>query len=67
VEKVLFVGNYLCGNKLSMEMLAYAMEYWSRGNTTVRALFLQHEGYLGALGSMLFHLEHNSELSDQPV
>ena len=54
MEKVLFVGNYLCGNKMSMQMLAFAMEYWSRGNTTVRALFLEHEGYFGALGSMLF-------------
>ena len=57
VEKVVFVGNYLCGNKMSMQMLAYAMEYWSQGNTTVRALFLEHEGYFGALGSMLFYLD----------
>ena len=40
-----------------MQMLAYAMEYWSQGNTTVHALFLEHEGYFGALGSMLFHLD----------
>jgi len=57
VEKVVFVGNYLCGNKMSMQMLAFAMEFWSQGNTTVRALFLEHEGYFGALGSMLFYLD----------
>ena len=57
VEKVVFVGNYLCGNKMSMQMLAFAMEFWSKGNTTVRALFLEHEGYFGALGSMLFYLD----------
>lgn len=57
----MFVGNYLCGNKMSMQMLAFAMEYWSKaqGDTTVRALFLEHEGYLGALGSMLFYLDPN--------
>lgn len=52
----MFVGNYLCGNKMSMQMLAFAMEYWSQGNTTVRALFLEHEGYSGALGSLLLNL-----------
>ena len=55
VERVIFVGNYLCGNKMSMQMLAYAMDYWS--TNTVKALFLEHEGYFGALGSMLFHLD----------
>lgn len=55
VERVLYLGNYLCGNKLSMEMLAYAMEYWSKG--TIKALFLEHEGYFGALGSMLMKLD----------
>ena len=54
---MLYLGNYLCGNKMSMEMLAYAMEYWSKGNTTIRALFLEHEGYFGALGSMLMKLD----------
>ena len=55
VERVVFVGNYLCNNELSMRMLAYAMEYWSQ--QTIRALFLQHEGYFGALGSILLKLD----------
>ena len=57
VERVVFVGNYLCGNKMSMQMLASAMEYWSQGQ--VKALFLRHEGYFGALGCLLNRL--NSE------
>jgi type II pantothenate kinase len=57
VERVVFVGNYLCGNVMSMQMLAYAMEYWSQGQ--VKALFLRHEGYFGALGCLLNRL--NSE------
>ena len=36
-------------------MLSYAMEYWSQGS--IRALFLRHEGYFGALGSMIMKLE----------
>lgn len=55
---MVFVGNYLCGNEMSMQMLAYAMEFWSQG--TVKALFLEHEGYFGALGSMLYMLDPNA-------
>ena len=55
---MVFVGNYLCNNKLSMRMLAYAMEYWSQG--TNKALFLEHEGYFGALGSLLLELDSPS-------
>ena len=54
VERVVFVGNYLCGNDMSMKMLAYAMEYWSQGQN--KALFLRHEGYFGALGCLLSRL-----------
>ena len=54
---MVFVGNYLCGNVMSMQMLAYAMEYWSQGQ--VKALFLRHEGYFGALGCLINRL--NSE------
>ncbi|XP_048853057.1 pantothenate kinase 3-like isoform X14 [Brienomyrus brachyistius] len=51
IERVVFVGNFLRGNMLSMKLLAYSMEYWSAGQ--MKALFLQHEGYFGAVGSLL--------------
>jgi pantothenate kinase len=41
IERVVFVGNFLRVNTISMKMLAYAMDYWSRG--TMKALFLEHE------------------------
>lgn len=41
IEKVVFVGNFLRVNTLSMKLLAYAMDYWSRGQ--LKALFLRHE------------------------
>ncbi len=40
---------------MSMQMLSYAMEFWSQG--TMRALFLEHEGYFGAVGSVLIELD----------
>ncbi|XP_053594023.1 pantothenate kinase 3 isoform X1 [Microplitis demolitor] len=51
IERVVFVGNFLRVNPISMKLLAYAMDYWSKG--TLKALFLEHEGYFGAVGCLL--------------
>jgi len=34
-----------------MRLLAYAMEYWSDG--AMKAFFLEHEGYFGAVGALI--------------
>jgi type II pantothenate kinase len=41
IDRVVFVGNFLRVNMISMRMLAFAMDYWSNG--TMKALFLEHE------------------------
>ena len=41
IERVVFVGNFLRVNPISMKLLAHAMDYWSKG--TLKALFLEHE------------------------
>jgi type II pantothenate kinase len=51
IDRVVFVGNFLRVNKISMKLLAYAMDFWSKGAT--KALFLDHEGYFGAVGCLL--------------
>lgn len=51
IERVVFVGNFLRVNTLSMKLLAYAMDYWSSGQ--LKALFMRHEGYFGAVGALL--------------
>lgn len=51
ISKVLFVGNFLRVNPISMKLLAHAMDYWSKG--TLKALFLEHEGYFGSVGCLL--------------
>ncbi|XP_067008363.2 pantothenate kinase 3 isoform X3 [Anabrus simplex] len=51
IDKVVFVGNFLRVNPISMKLLAHAMEYWS--HSTLKALFLEHEGYFGAVGCLL--------------
>ena len=49
--KIFFVGNFLRHNKISCRRLAFAISFWSKG--TMEALFLEHEGYFGALGAFL--------------
>lgn len=55
IDKVLFVGNFLRINPLSMQLISNAMNFWSNG--TRRALFLEHEGYFGAVGTLLKLIE----------
>jgi len=52
-KRIYFVGNFLRHNVISQQRLAYAINYWSKGK--MEALFLEHEGYLGALGAYLLH------------
>eukprot|EP00096_Caligus_rogercresseyi_P004258 TRINITY_DN18450_c0_g1_i1.p1 TRINITY_DN18450_c0_g1~~TRINITY_DN18450_c0_g1_i1.p1 ORF type:complete len:378 (+),score=154.15 TRINITY_DN18450_c0_g1_i1:101-1234(+) len=51
IERVLFVGNFLRINTISMRLLSYAMKFWSGGS--IEALFCRHEGYFGAVGCLL--------------
>ncbi|XP_058890122.1 pantothenate kinase 2, mitochondrial-like isoform X4 [Acipenser ruthenus] len=51
IDRVVFVGNFLRINTLSVKLLAYAMDYWSKGQ--LKALFLEHEGYFGSVGALL--------------
>ena len=51
VPQMIFVGNFLNQNDIAKRGLAFATEYWSKGQA--KALFLTHEGYFGAVGSLL--------------
>lgn len=41
IDRVVFIGNFLRINTISMKLLAYALDYWSKGQ--LKALFLEHE------------------------
>ncbi|MEE6462850.1 hypothetical protein FKM82_001737 [Ascaphus truei] len=41
INRVVFVGNFLRINTISMKLLAFALEYWSKGQ--LKAFFLEHE------------------------
>ncbi|KAK2093044.1 Pantothenate kinase 1 [Saguinus oedipus] len=51
IDRVVFVGNFLRINMVSMKLLAYAIDFWYKGQ--LKALFLEHEGYFGAVGALL--------------
>ncbi|CAG2057763.1 unnamed protein product, partial [Timema podura] len=51
LNKVYFGGYFLRNHPLSMHTISFSINYWSRGQ--VQALFLRHEGYLGAIGAFL--------------
>lgn len=41
LSQVLFVGNFLRVNPISMKLLSHAMDFWSGGQ--LKAIFLEHE------------------------
>lgn len=49
LTRILFCGNFLRNNRLSMGSISYAIDYWSHG--VQKALFMLHEGYFGAMGA----------------
>ncbi|XP_003377390.1 pantothenate kinase 2 [Trichinella spiralis] len=51
LKTILFVGNFFRINSISMRHIAHALAYWSENK--VKALFMRHEGYFGAVGCLL--------------
>eukprot|EP00475_Leptophrys_vorax_P018795 TRINITY_DN2566_c0_g1_i1.p1 TRINITY_DN2566_c0_g1~~TRINITY_DN2566_c0_g1_i1.p1 ORF type:complete len:528 (-),score=156.31 TRINITY_DN2566_c0_g1_i1:1580-3163(-) len=51
VTRIVFAGNFLRSNEQAEAALSFSINYWSHG--LMNALFLKHEGYMGALGAFL--------------
>ncbi len=59
IQRIYFSGFYISGHAITMNTLrfgsqflsSYAISYWSKGK--IKANFLRHEGYLGAVGAFL--------------
>jgi len=58
IDRVVFVGNFLRVNQISLNLLSHAMDFWSGGQ--MKALFLEHEGYFGAVGCLLEYMKTGS-------
>ncbi|KAM3587146.1 hypothetical protein VKS41_002187 [Umbelopsis sp. WA50703] len=57
LKRIYFGGGFIRGHPVTMNTLSYAINFWSKGN--IKALFLRHEGYLGAAGAFLKHQLHS--------
>jgi len=58
VKTVLFAGNFIRNHEATMECISYALDYFSTNDgESIRAVFLKHDGYIGALGCLLKSIE----------
>ncbi|XP_059170909.1 4'-phosphopantetheine phosphatase-like isoform X2 [Physella acuta] len=55
VKKIYFGGFFIRGHPFTMHTITFAINFWSKGE--IQALFLRHEGYLGAIGAFLKGME----------
>lgn len=53
IKRIYFGGCFIRGHPITMNSLSYAIKFWSNGD--MKALFLRHEGHLGATGAVSFH------------
>ncbi|CAO3599380.1 unnamed protein product [Absidia cylindrospora] len=51
IKRIYFGGCFIRGHPITMNTLSYAIKFWSKG--AMKALFLRHEGHLGATGAFL--------------
>ncbi|GAQ88623.1 pantothenate kinase 2 [Klebsormidium nitens] len=51
LKRIFFGGFFIRGHDITMDIIAFAINFWSKG--AMRAMFLRHEGFLGALGAFL--------------
>lgn len=55
LDKIYFGGCFIRGHAATVTTLSYAIRFWSRGKK--RALFLRHEGFLGAIGAWVKNID----------
>ncbi len=51
LEHIYFGGNFVRNHPHTIADVSFAVDFWSQGKT--KALFLKHDGYLGALGAFI--------------
>ncbi|KAH9564934.1 hypothetical protein CY35_04G050200 [Sphagnum magellanicum] len=51
LKRIFFSGFFIRGHAYTMDTMSFAIRFWSKGDA--QAMFLRHEGFLGALGAFL--------------
>ncbi|XP_064423775.1 4'-phosphopantetheine phosphatase [Latimeria chalumnae] len=58
LKRVYFGGFFIRGHPVTMHAITYSINFFTKGE--VQALFLRHEGYLGAIGAFLKGAEEDN-------
>ncbi|XP_010044613.2 pantothenate kinase 1 [Eucalyptus grandis] len=56
LKRIFFGGFFIRGHAYTMDTISVAVHYWSKGEA--QAMFLRHEGFLGALGAFASYERH---------
>ncbi|XP_038685961.1 pantothenate kinase 2-like isoform X2 [Tripterygium wilfordii] len=56
LKRIFFGGFFIRGHAYTMDAISFAIHFWSKGEA--QAMFLRHEGYLGALGAFMSYGKH---------
>eukprot|EP00249_Psilotum_nudum_P020571 c27763_g1_i2 orf=375-1811(-) len=56
IKRIFFGGFFIRGHAYTMDTISFAIGFWSKGQA--EAMFLRHEGFLGALGAFLSYDKH---------
>ncbi|XP_052877904.1 pantothenate kinase 2-like isoform X2 [Gossypium arboreum] len=51
LKRIFFGGFFIRGHAYTMDTISFAVHFWSQGQA--QAMFLRHEGFLGALGAFM--------------
>ncbi|KAF3437026.1 hypothetical protein FNV43_RR19779 [Rhamnella rubrinervis] len=56
IKRIFFGGFFIRGHAYTMDTISFAVHFWSNGEA--QAMFLRHEGFLGALGAFMSYEKH---------
>ncbi|KAF3777096.1 Pantothenate kinase 2 [Nymphaea thermarum] len=59
LKRIFFGGFFIRGHAYTMDTISLAVRFWSKGEA--KAMFLRHEGFLGALGAFMSYHNHGLE------
>ncbi|KAJ4836196.1 Pantothenate kinase 1 [Turnera subulata] len=57
LKRIFFGGFFIRGHAYTMDTISVAVHFWSKGEA--KAMFLRHEGFLGALGAFASYEKRN--------
>ncbi|XP_060213968.1 pantothenate kinase 1 [Lycium barbarum] len=60
LKRIFLGGFFIRDHAYTMDTISVAVDFWSKGEA--KAMFLRHEGFLGALGAFMNYKDGNAEL-----